>query len=404
MASRPGQADKDELEWNPEWDEEEEDDEEDEEEQMMLKDAASSQYADPDLFAGDEKFFVNLTTTSNLMSLKGSLASILAAAGNTELYGDLIRKLEQAVPEEDREDFAALMIQRNYRRVSQQRKARAEREKRRMESVEKLQSVYRGHVARSFVRKRHLAAATIQGLGRGWMTRTRLYADKVLRNTTRIQRWFRACMARDLMTRMRRESGALNLQRVFRGHVGRLLFTFRKETLAATAVQRCVRGHGGRLSARVEIEKLAIAKQKRMERAALMFQGLYRGHRVRRFIAKRRAALYLARKIRMANRVQRAFRGYRGRVRYRVHLHLRKMDVFSEAITPIQALGRGHIVRQRNRDEAERLADLEAKRLAKALTLFGQVEWNRAEKSRVESSRVEQIILMRVCIIYVCVT
>ena len=29
------------------------------------------------------------------------------------------------VPEEDREDFAALMIQRNYRRISQQRKARA---------------------------------------------------------------------------------------------------------------------------------------------------------------------------------------------------------------------------------------------------------------------------------------
>jgi hypothetical protein len=41
-------------------------------------------------------------------------------AGNTELYATLITKLEQAVPEEDREDFAALMIQRNYRRISQQ--------------------------------------------------------------------------------------------------------------------------------------------------------------------------------------------------------------------------------------------------------------------------------------------
>jgi len=161
------------------------------------------------------------------------------------------------------------------------------------------------------------------------MTRTRLYADKVLRNTTRIQRWFRACMARDLMTRMRRESGALNLQRVFRGHTGRLLFTFRKETLAATVVQRCVRGHGGRFSARVEIEKLKVAKQKREQRAALMFQGLYRSHRVRQSINRRRAALNLARKIRMANRVQRAFRGYLGRVRFRVHLHLRQMDVYS---------------------------------------------------------------------------
>ena len=158
MASHPDRAGggegTDEMEWNPEWDQDEEDegvcrpvrrahaahaapaltggeragaedDEADEEEQMMLRDAASSQTVDPELMQGSEKFFVNLTTTSNLMTLKGSLASILSVAGNTELYGDLIRKLEQAVPEEDREDFAALMIQRNYRRISQQRKARA---------------------------------------------------------------------------------------------------------------------------------------------------------------------------------------------------------------------------------------------------------------------------------------
>jgi hypothetical protein len=37
-----------------------------------------------------------------------------------------------------------------------------------------------------------------------------------------------------------------------------------------------------------------------------------------------------------------------------------------------QALARGHIVRQRNRDEAARLQALEEARLAKALTLFGQ--------------------------------
>ena len=132
--------DTDGLEWNPEWDEDK--DEGDVEEEMMMKDAASSQFADLDLMAGDDKFFVNLTTTSNLMSLKGSLASILSASANTELYAALIRKLEQAVPEEDREDFAALMIQRNYRRISQQRKARAERERRRFESVQNLQSVY----------------------------------------------------------------------------------------------------------------------------------------------------------------------------------------------------------------------------------------------------------------------
>ena len=109
----------DEMEWNPEWDEDENEAIDDEEE-LMMKDSAASQFADPDLMAGGDKYFINLTTTSNLMNLKGSLASILAASANTELYASLITKLEQAVPEEDREDFAALMIQRNYRSISQQ--------------------------------------------------------------------------------------------------------------------------------------------------------------------------------------------------------------------------------------------------------------------------------------------
>ena len=107
-------------------------------------------------------------------------------------------------------------------------------------------------------------------------------------------------------------------------------------------------------------------------RAAIMFQGLYRAHKCRRWIARRRAALNLARCIRMANRVQRTFRGYRGRVRYRVLLHLQRIDAYAVAITPIQALGRGHIVRQRMRDEAARLADIELKRLRASLMLFGQ--------------------------------
>ena len=54
-----------------------------------------------------------------------------------------------------------------------------------------------------------------------------------------------------------------------------VLNRFRRETLAATSVQRCVRGHNGRISALVEIEKLAVAKQKRMVRAAILLLGLY---------------------------------------------------------------------------------------------------------------------------------
>jgi hypothetical protein len=188
-AHRPGGGvgDKDDLEWNPEWDkdEDEQDGGVDEDEAQLMKDAAASQFNDPELMSGGDKFFVNLTTTSNLMSLKGSLASILSASANTELYASLISKLEKAVPEEDREDFAALVIQRNYRRIAQQRKARAEREKRRLLSVEKLQSVYRGHQARLHVQYRHLMAARIQGLGRGYLTRKRLLAEKTWPRTQR---------------------------------------------------------------------------------------------------------------------------------------------------------------------------------------------------------------------------
>uniref|UniRef100_A0A6U6CC63 Myosin motor domain-containing protein n=1 Tax=Guillardia theta TaxID=55529 RepID=A0A6U6CC63_GUITH len=348
----------DQIEWDPEW---EEDD---------ASNAAA--YQQEEALDSSTRYFVNLGTTSSLLQLKGSLASILAAPPSTDLYAALINKLEKAVPEEDREDFAALLIQKAWRNVRARRKAKADRLARRLASIMLLQSTYRGHLARRFVLHLNKAAARIQGLARGHSTRKRLKAEKRKNCARKIQRWFRACITRDIMFRMKREQGATCLQRVYRGHLGRKSWRFRQQTLAANAVQRCVRGHEGRKSARAEMQRLAIARQKRMERAALKFQAIYRGFTCRKWIRRRMPALVLARRIRMVLRLQRAFRGYRGRLAYRMALQLQQMDVKSAALIPLQALARGHIIRQRLRDEAERVMAEEAASLASSLLLFRQ--------------------------------
>ena len=136
-------------------------------------------------------------------------------------------KLEKAVPEEDREDFAALVIQRSWRRITRMRKAKSERNRRRTESANKLQATYRGHLTRLYVVKLHKSAARMQGLGRGWLTRRKLWLEKKEAMCKKIQKWYRACMARDLLNKMRREIGSSTLQRVYRGHLGRREYKFR---------------------------------------------------------------------------------------------------------------------------------------------------------------------------------
>lgn len=143
------------------------------------------------------------------------------------------------------------------------RKARAERDKRRIQSVEKLQSTYRGHLTRRFIVKLHLSAARIQALGRGWKTRRRLWLEKKEKMCSKIQKWYRACLARDLLNKMRREMGTKTLQRVYRGHMGRREYKFRRETRAAGKIQRVTRGHNGRKSAQAEMERLSEIKERR---------------------------------------------------------------------------------------------------------------------------------------------
>mmetsp|Transcript_34779 Transcript_34779/g.78559 ORF Transcript_34779/g.78559 Transcript_34779/m.78559 type:complete len:639 (+) Transcript_34779:641-2557(+) len=235
-----------------------------------------------------------------------------------------------------------------------------------------LQSTYRGHLARRFVLHLNKAAARIQGLARGHFTRKRVKAERRWTCARKIQRWFRACVTRDIMFRMKREQGANCLQRVYRGHLGRKSWRFRQQTLAANAIQRCVKGHEGRKSALAEMQRLAIARQKRMGRAAVKFQAIYRGFTCRKWIKRRMPALVLARRIRMVLRLQRAFRGYRGRLAFRMAMQLQEMDSKSAALIPLQALARGHIIRQRLRDEAERVMAEEAASLASSLLLFRQ--------------------------------
>lgn len=80
-----------------------------------------------------------------------------------------------------------------------------------------------------------------------------------------------------------------------------------------------------------------------------MIQSVARGWISRKSLKRRYPSLRLARCIRMALRLQRTYRGYKGRVRFRVHGQLKLVDEYNLAIRPIQALGRGHIARQRRR-------------------------------------------------------
>mmetsp|Transcript_34779 Transcript_34779/g.78565 ORF Transcript_34779/g.78565 Transcript_34779/m.78565 type:complete len:87 (+) Transcript_34779:254-514(+) len=75
---------RDQIEWDPDW----EDD---------ASNAAA--YQEEEVLDSSTRYFVNLGTTSSLLQLKGSLASILAAPPSTDLYAALINKLEKAVPE-----------------------------------------------------------------------------------------------------------------------------------------------------------------------------------------------------------------------------------------------------------------------------------------------------------------
>ncbi len=74
---------------------------------------------------------------------QGSLASILGATGSAGLYAELLAKLELAAGDDDRDDYAALVIQRAYRAAVRRRGAAAHRAAVRAARALRIQSVYR---------------------------------------------------------------------------------------------------------------------------------------------------------------------------------------------------------------------------------------------------------------------
>jgi hypothetical protein len=58
-------------------------------------DPAASQYADPDLAGEPEKSTMDLGSTAYLLSLKGSLVSVLSYSDTSELYTTLMVRYPQ---------------------------------------------------------------------------------------------------------------------------------------------------------------------------------------------------------------------------------------------------------------------------------------------------------------------
>lgn len=123
----------------------------------------------------------------------------------------------------------------------------------------KIQSVYRGHKSRLFVR-----AARLQ----------REY-DRVFNAAAKLQSTWRGhcdrCFARDLrymLAQHLQEHSALHVQRIYRGHIGRQHKRARFLTVSATALQAAWRGHVGRRQCSMKLRHYS----------AVLLQSVWRGH------------------------------------------------------------------------------------------------------------------------------
>ena len=232
----------------------------------------------------------------------------------------------------------------------------------RQRSATKIQALVRGSVLRMHVARRReveqalqrqriaVAAVTMQSLARGYLERRRGVERRrrqaalkvVFSSAQRIQARWRGVLGRNKMREVRSQRAkyagelvkqeqaaralrVLVLQAVYRGHLGRELY---RERL-------------------VEIEAHRRLAQVKMRRAALMFQGLWRGYTYRN---RRRLQARLVRLGRAASRLQRVYRG-----------HLVRNDVGNQrfqllyghmatSVTVVASNYRMHMARRRRRD------------------------------------------------------
>lgn len=188
------------------------------------------------------------------------------------------RAMEVLFEIERKQSFAAIVIQRAYKRYL--RLKFWKEYLRKVRAATDIQKIVRGVVAREFVRRWYrrkvFLVAVSQSICRGVLERKRWKIQRALEYVaaTHINRVGRAWLARRRFWRARGQIAATKIQRLWRGVVGRAVADRTWLNAEVSTIQRIVRGHLGRL--------LAHRLRNANDAAALKIQCRFRGMIVRR--------------------------------------------------------------------------------------------------------------------------
>lgn len=235
---------------------------------------------------------------------------------------------------------------------------------------------------------KRLAAIAIQRIARGMLSRLRVKQiregnrfTRIYNSLVKLQSLFRGKVQRWKFQKYCRDklelASALLIQRNVRGYFGRKRARYVRlrqyKGQAATMIQALARGHLGRQRAKryqllrlknrlvVRIQALGrgyigrqrvakILQDKANYAAARAIQALARGYIARKNLHHRRAQLedYRAEREAAAKKIQAAYRGFRGRVMYRMYLkdHKEWLEHQRVCITRIQTLARQYLAKR----------------------------------------------------------
>lgn len=190
----------------------------------------------------------------------------LQACVRRSLSAKKLRKLQTSV----------CSIQRLWR-AYQARESQLSREKQVLSAL-KIQSVYRGHLARKQYILEIKRVVKLQACIR--RNNARRQHGKLCSSVLRIQRDWRAYQRRLLQTQtIEQEHAAVRIQSHFRGWIARE--RYKVEVRRVVKVQACERSRRA-LKSYVGLQRAAMRERKERERAALRIQSAYRGWRARR--------------------------------------------------------------------------------------------------------------------------
>eukprot|EP00505_MAST-04D_sp_SCG-Rhode-Island_P001492 Stramenopile-MAST_4_protein_1492 len=188
------------------------------------------------------------------------------------------RAMEILFEIERRQSFAAIVIQRAYKRYLRLKFWKEYLKK--VRAATNIQKIVRGMVAREFVRRWYrrkvFLVIVTQSICRAVLVRNRWKVKKALEYvaSTHINRMARGWLARRRFWRARGQVASTKIQRLWRGVVGRAVADRTWLNREISKIQRVVRGHLGRLLAR--------RLRNQNDSAALKIQCRFRGMIVRR--------------------------------------------------------------------------------------------------------------------------